>query len=281
MKTLTKTRGELQKAGRWDIDFHLPPEGIKKFPAQILRRVDDVADTSKLHRDPTKDAEEVFLYVDISSVDVVTGLIANPQDMEGAEAPSRARRVIKAFDIVVSTCRPTRGAIAVVPPRLHNQIASTGFCVLTAREGVNPFYLFYALRLPSTLEQFRKWSTGSSYPAILESDVEKTLVPVPDSATQDEIARDMVAAMLEYQKLNRAAREHLAETLQGIVNRLAGTNSSAAEDEQPEIGMDEQVTLADIGSVIDNLPPVRYDENGGRRGRRKKKGVQKQLSLGE
>src|SRR6185437_1289969 len=115
-----------------------------------------------------------------------------PQEVEGVDAPSRARKVVRAFDIVISTCRPTRGAIAVVPISLHNQIASTGFSIWRAKAGTNPFYLHYALRLQSTLEQFRKWSTGSSYPAILDEDVAKTLIPVPSPAEQDRIARLIV-----------------------------------------------------------------------------------------
>jgi hypothetical protein len=53
VKILLKTRKELQTAGRWDIDFHLPAEGIKKFPSTLLKRVDQVADVTKDKRDPT------------------------------------------------------------------------------------------------------------------------------------------------------------------------------------------------------------------------------------
>lgn len=222
MKTLVKELGELALAGRWDIDFHLPAEGIKQFPKELVKRVDEVADVIKAKRDPTERPEEVFQYVDIASIDVATGAVVNPQELTGDEAPSRARKVIGAFNVIVSTCRPTRGAIAVVPVALHNQIASTAFSVLRAKDGVNPFYLHYALRLSSTLEQFRKWSTGSSYPAILDDDVKKTRIPVPDGPTQDRIALKIVAALFERDKaiatLNAAwngALDNITETLCG------------------------------------------------------------------
>lgn len=54
MKTLIKKLAQLQAAGRWDIDFHLPPEGIRLFPPDSLKRVDAVAYTSKDKRDPSK-----------------------------------------------------------------------------------------------------------------------------------------------------------------------------------------------------------------------------------
>ena len=106
----------------------------------------------------------------------------------GREAPSRARKVIHEGDIIISTCRPTRGAVAVVPKELDNQICSTGFCVIRAKKGVSNKYLHFILRSDLVKEQFRKFSTGSSYPAILEDDVRKTVIPLPNSAMQIEIA---------------------------------------------------------------------------------------------
>ena len=149
--------------------------GINSFPKDVLTPIIKCADIIKDKRDPKKNPEMTFQYVDIASIDVETGIIINPQELTGKEAPSRARKIISAYDIIISTCRPTRGAIAVVPEELHGQICSTGFSVIRAKPNVNPFYLYYALRLQSTLEQFRKWSTGSSYPAILDDDIAKTI----------------------------------------------------------------------------------------------------------
>lgn len=191
MKTLIVSKSDLIKAKRWDIDFHLPAEKIKKFPKSIVKQVKDVACIRKEKRDPRLEKEAPFKYIDISCIDVRTGLLNNHQDLLGEEAPSRARKVVSAFDIIISTCRPTRGAIAVVPIDYHNEIASTGFAVLTARDNINPYYLFFALRLGSTLEQFRKFSTGSSYPAILDEDVLKTWIPVPSIEEQDRIAKEV------------------------------------------------------------------------------------------
>lgn len=188
MKTLIRTYEDLLEAKRWDIDFHLPAELIKLFDSKLICRVDDVATVAKDTRDPSNATGVTFRYIDISSIDVVMGEIVSPQEVLGEDAPSRARKVVQVFDIVVSNVRPTRGSVAVVPESLHMEIASTGFTVVRANPGINPFYLHFALRLQSTREQFRKWSTGSSYPAILDGDVEKTLIPVPDRAVQDRFA---------------------------------------------------------------------------------------------
>lgn len=79
MKTLIKNLKSLKAASRWDIDFHLPPEGIKAFTPDLLRPVSAVASFPKDKRDPTKTPEVTFHYVDISAIDVQTGMITNPQ----------------------------------------------------------------------------------------------------------------------------------------------------------------------------------------------------------
>ena len=195
MKFRLEKLAKLHREGRWDIDYHLPAEGIQDFNKNILQPISEAASIIKEKRDPTKQPEEQFVYIDISSIDVNTGIICSPDELVGSEAPSRARKVIKAYDLIISTCRPTRGAIAVVPEQYHNQICSTGFCIIRPKVGVNPFYLHFAIRLDSTLEQFRKFSTGSSYPAILDNDVEKTLIPLPNKNTQDLIAGHVLDAL--------------------------------------------------------------------------------------
>lgn len=232
MKVLTRSRKELIKAGRWDIDFHLPPEGIKAFPMDLRRKVSDVADIVKSKHDPTKNPDDTFIYIDISSVNVSTGTIETPQELRGDEAPSRARKLVRAFDIIISTCRPTRGAIAVIPEQLHGKICSTGFSVIRAKENVNPYYLHYALRMQSTLEQFRKWSTGSSYPAILDEDVLKTIIPVPSVEMQDAISYNVRQAMLAREeavkKADLAWQESLSLTAKCITtNNLSDITCSA------------------------------------------------------
>jgi len=219
-------------------------------------RVDQVADVVKAKRDPTNKPDETFLYIDIGSINVFTGEISNPQELSGDEAPSRARKVVSAFDIIISTCRPTRGAISVVPLALHNQIASTGFSIIRAKENINPFYLCYAIRLTSTLEQFRKWSTGSSYPAILDEDVEKTLIPIPDIDEQDRIAFEMQLELEKYNDIINKANFQFKNTILSINNSI-----SKMEKRNVNIIPDKTITLKEISKQINKLPSISADNN--------------------
>jgi hypothetical protein len=257
MITLIVTSKQLKHAERWDIDFHSPPLGVKAYPPNILRPVTRCADIIKTKRDPTKQPDAPFQYVDIASIDVETGVIINPQELTGQEAPSRARKVMRAYDIIISTCRPTRGAIAVVPESLHGQICSTGFSVIRPHPSVNPFYLHFALRLPSTLEQFRKWSTGSSYPAILDEDVAKTLLPLPTPDLQDAAAKLIRCASQERDRAIRAANDAWKNTTGAIVRTLErSTPLDGTGDPGDIVYSTDQVhqRIAALGPVEEEAP---------------------------
>ena len=252
MKTLLVDGKVLRREGRWDIDYHLPPTEIESFPEALVVTVRDVAEVVKMKRDPTRTPDRVFQYVDIASVDVEAGIIARPQELTGVEAPSRARKVVSGYDLIVSTCRPTRGAIAIVPENLHDQICSTAFSVLRAKEGVNPLYLWFVLRLPSTLEQFRKWSTGSSYPAILDEDVLKTRIPVLPDNEQDEVACRAKAALTTLQQAMRAANSDWETSVAEMTGFLQRKGALANLDRATQSGC----TIAEIAERLVDLGPV-------------------------
>ena len=220
MKQIKVKYEKLIDEQRWDIDYHLPPIEINKFSKDILVEMIKCSDVITEKRDPTLKPDELFKYVDISSIDVVTGIIINPQELLGEEAPSRARKVIREGDIIISTCRPTRGAIAIIPKELDNQICSTGFCVVRAKKGVSNKYLHFILRSAVVKEQFRKFSTGSSYPAILDDDVRKTVIPLPKKTIQTKIANKVHKETNKRNALVEKANQQWETNLQSCMSEI-------------------------------------------------------------
>ncbi|PSV43253.1 restriction endonuclease subunit S [Photobacterium sp. GB-36] len=251
MKRKVVNQSNLNAEGRWDIDYHLPAEGIKKYPSNLLHPVSKAAVIVKAKKDPTKKPDEMFRYIDISCVETSTGTVTEPQELTGSEAPSRARKLVQAYDLIISTCRPTRGAIAVVPEQYHNEICSTGFSVIRPKKGVNPFYLHFALRLSSSLEQFRKFSTGSSYPAILDSDVLKTQIPLPDEATQNKIAAYILSSLKERRNAIYTANSTFHNNVELVIESLIETSSFDTAIEFSE----HSCATGDIINRINELAP--------------------------
>ncbi|MDH5695434.1 MAG: hypothetical protein OEZ00_02335 [Dehalococcoidia bacterium] len=140
----------------------------------------EVAYSLQDSRNPMESPNEQFLYADIGNIDTRWGVI-NPVTMYGKDAKSsRIRRVMYAGTVLVSTTRPTRNAIAIVPEGLDNQICSTGLAVLRCKENMDNRFLFHALRTQLTNLQFEKYCSGSGYPAITQKvDLPKIKVPLP------------------------------------------------------------------------------------------------------
>lgn len=150
-------------------------------------RVGDLCSATE-QRDPRRDPADTFRYVDIAGIDRTAKTIVEPTVLLGAEAPSRARKLIRTDDVLVSTVRPNLNAVAMVPEELDGEVASTGFSVLRAnRELLEPRYLFYRTISPDFVAALASRVRGASYPAVSDRDVKSVEIRVPPLAEQRRI----------------------------------------------------------------------------------------------
>lgn len=163
-------------------------------------------------RDPRKTPDAPFRYVDISSVDNNAKRITEARTLAGSEAPSRARKVIRANDVIVSTTRPNLNAVALVPDELDDEICSTGFCVLRALEGVlDPAFLFAFVQSPDFVEALSDLVKGALYPAVTDKQVLAQRIPLPPLVEQRRIASRLNEQMAHVARARAAAEEQLAK----------------------------------------------------------------------
>src|SRR3990172_1841895 len=137
--------------------------------------------------DPREKPGSEFAYLDISSIDNTTYRITEPKFYSGKDAPSRARQLIRANDVLFSTVRTYLKNIAFVPEIYDGQIASTGFSVLRAEDGVSSKYLFYYSLTESFLSALGELQRGTSYPAVRDSDVREQPIPLASLPEQRRI----------------------------------------------------------------------------------------------
>lgn len=130
-------------------------------------------------RDPSSKPNESFIYIDIAGVNGQLGIITEAKEIMGADAPSRARQIIRINDVIISTVRPYLRATALVPSEYDNQICSTGFCVLRAKGGEGFGFLYALTRLQWFTDQLNARARGASYPAVTDADVFNLRVPQP------------------------------------------------------------------------------------------------------
>jgi type I restriction enzyme S subunit len=132
------------------------------------------------------DPRTEFRYIEISDVNGSAG-IGRLEVLDFEHAPSRARRIVSAGDVIVSTVRTYLRAIATVPAMDELIIASTGFCALRARD-VEPAFLGYAIQSAPFVEGVISRSVGVSYPAINADELVAIKIAVPSLKEQRMIA---------------------------------------------------------------------------------------------
>lgn len=125
----------------------------------------------------TTDPEQLIRYIDIGSV--ATGrLVDEPKQMPFGEAPSRARRLVRDGDTIVSTVRTYLRAVWPVRDS-EGLVVSTGFAVLTPRPGLNPRYLGWIAQSDPFVDAIVARSVGVSYPAINPGEIGELRVDPP------------------------------------------------------------------------------------------------------
>lgn len=180
--------------------------------------------------DDTDDFKEIE-YIEISGVTLVGG-VENVSSLQFHKAPSRARRVVRGGDTLVSTVRTYLKAIATVREAPDNLIASTGFCVIRPGEEIDAAFLGWVMKSEPIVGEIVARSVGVSYPATNASEVVKLEVPLPDLDTQRRIADyldDKTARIDALIEKKRALLDRLAEKRQALITRAVtrGLNPDA------------------------------------------------------
>ncbi len=158
---------------------------------------------------PLQSPEIEFDYIDVSSISNTTFEIEGTQRLKGKDAPSRARRLVKANDVLFATVRPTLQRIAVVPEHLDNQVCSTGYFILRPKAGIDHRFVFYSLFTEDFMGQMEILQKGASYPAVTDSEVRAQLIRVPPLSEQQRIVAILDKAFAGIATSKANAEKHL------------------------------------------------------------------------
>lgn len=157
--------------------------------ASPLRAIGELVEPVYTWTPERDDPDGVFTYVDLSAVDQDAKVVTGARELACSEAPSRARQLVRAGDVLVSTVRPNLNGVALVPVDLDGATASTGFCVLRPRAGqLDGRYLYQWVKSPRFVSDMVRKATGASYPAVSDRIVCESKLPVPPLPEQRRIA---------------------------------------------------------------------------------------------
>lgn len=153
----------------------------------IALRLKDIVNINSNSLDEKTQFDYEFKYIDIGNVNQ-NGIIETPELTKFQEAPSRARRIVKQNDIIVSTVRTYLKAVAYFDYIPKDIIVSTGFAVLSPLKRVNPKYVAFYSQSEVFIDKVIRNSKGVSYPAINSTELSNLEISIPPLTEQTQIA---------------------------------------------------------------------------------------------
>lgn len=166
--------------------------------------------------DPRSEPKRSFKYTDVSGVSREQLKIIDSTRYTGETAPLRARKLVKAGDIIFATVRPYLKRVAIIPNELDSNVVSTAFCIIRSnKELAESNYLFYVVTKDDFINRVSEHQRGSSYPAVTDKDILTQLISLPPISKQQEIARMLssVDKKIEAEENRKAALQALFKTM--------------------------------------------------------------------
>jgi type I restriction enzyme, S subunit len=161
-----------------------------------------------------------FRYVDIGSVSLEEGIVET-EEYSFKNSPSRARRIAKPGDTIISTVRTYLKAIDFVNKEKAQYVYSTGFAVLAPESSIYPEFLANFVRSNAFTEQVTINSKGMSYPAINSTDLSRLFVVHSNIKEQKEISAYIETASKKIETaitLKQQEIEKLKEYKSSLIN---------------------------------------------------------------
>jgi type I restriction enzyme S subunit len=210
---------------RWDtffyrLDFTDLENQLSRLKCMLLG---DLLNFISRPWEPHDFPEGIFRYVEISSVTKENGIIGC-RNVRIDNAPSRATTLLRTGDVILATTRPYLGAFAIVTPEFDGSVCSSGFAVADRlkTDNADKDYVLLFLKSSAGLRQLERRMTGGLYPAIVQTELEQTLVPVPPLELQHEIV-DMVGNHLErITKERKTVEENKAQAFRVLEEMILG-----------------------------------------------------------
>ena len=200
------------------------------------RRIDELADVDPENLPINTYPGFLFNYISLDHVDAGRLLGSSRESFE--TAPTRARRIVRPRDVLMSTVRPALLGHLLFADQVPNAVCSTGFAVLRSkRDHCDPQFLFAHLFGDVVSAQVQRLLAGSNYPAINGGDVGRLRVTCPPTLAEQQaiatVLSDMdadIAALERRLDKTRAIKQGMMQQLLTGSIRLPIPDAEAEDD---------------------------------------------------
>lgn len=217
-------RRTISPANRIDAEFFSEKfiELESNISVNNFKSFSDLCSENDIKVDPTKEPDRYFSYIEITDIDLADGAFY-PQYVLGEEAPSRARKVCKEDQLIISTVRPNRNAVALIPKIKDRFVCSTGFCVFDSKHCLEPESIFIFLKSKYAKIQLTRRMRATMYPAVANIDILEIKAPIPSKRLRSKIIKGICDAHLlrqeshkKIEEINKFVKDFCNDVLSGL-----------------------------------------------------------------
>lgn len=210
---------DVKSARRVDADYFQPKYGklLAVLNKTNSRPLTEVVKNVAEQFDPGRNPDSEFRYVELSNINSSTGVIDGFSEVMGKNAPSRARRILKTNDVIVSSVEGSLEKVAIVSEDQDDYLASTGFFQLRSKE-VLPEALLVITKSIVMQWQMKKHCAGTILTAVPSESLGNMIIPVLPRDQQEEIA-GLVRQSHEARKKSKELLEEAKRKVEQMVEK--------------------------------------------------------------
>ena len=177
------------ETGRFDSEYYLPKfEDYSTLIWQYSGGADTIGNICEVkEQNFTPDANKEYRYIELANVGN-SGEITGHSTQVGKELPSRARRIVHAGDVVISSLEGSINSCALIPKDYDGALCSTGFYVVKSSK-LNPETLLTLFKSLPVQQLMIRGCSGAIMSAISRTELDKIPLPLINREIQDEIAK--------------------------------------------------------------------------------------------
>lgn len=250
-QTLEKNIVEFKKIMKYYVDIHTMDGKETKLNDICKINPENISSSKKY---------EFINYIDIGSIS--EGKIKEISKLTN-KYPSRAKRIIKKGDTIISTVRPNLKNYSYIHNNIENGVVSTGFCVIrTITNNVIDKYVYYMITSDKVTNYLIRNATGAQYPAVNSSIVSQIKIKVIGIEKQEEIVKycdnlsNMIENMEQQITKNNDLMKNILENYLNIKTDEKNTISTEESDVLDEDILSEQEIVNSIEDLQEELSDI-------------------------
>lgn len=208
---------DTEKVERVDADYFQPKYDklISKIKTQNAKKLLEVIENVPSIFTPVDDQD--YKYVELANINSSIGIIDGFSEFMGKEAPSRARRLLRNGDVIVSSIQGSLEKVALVGKEQDGNLASTGFFQFTSNE-ILPEVLLVMAKSIVLQWQLERECAGTILSAVPQESLKRLVVPILPTKVQQKIA-DLVKKSHEARKKSKQLLEETKRKVEEMIEK--------------------------------------------------------------